>query len=123
MAELKKQPELKDYSEQIKQCVKCGTCHAYCPIFDQERKEPLVARGKVALAQALLNGETEIDPRFMENLSKCLLCGSCSDKCPNLVPVEEIVAASRREIARRKGLSLFGYGLSTTLKHPRLMKL
>jgi len=123
MAELKKQPELKDYAEQIKQCVKCGTCHAYCPIFDQERKEPLVARGKVALAQSLLNKETEIDARFMENLSKCLLCGSCSDKCPNLVPVEEIVAASRREIARRKGLSLFGFGLSTTLKHPRLMKL
>jgi glycolate oxidase iron-sulfur subunit len=122
MAEMKKQPELKEYAEQIRQCVKCGTCHAYCPIFDQEHKEPLVARGKVALTQALLNKETGIDARFMENLSKCLMCGSCSDKCPNLVPVEEIVAAARREIVRRKGLTLFGRGLSTTLKRPLLMK-
>jgi glycolate oxidase iron-sulfur subunit len=39
------------------------------------------------------------------------------------VPVDEIVMASRREIARRKGLTLFGAGLSTTLKSPALMKL
>ena len=123
MKELKKQPELQDYADEIKQCVKCGTCHAYCPIFDQEKREPLVARGKVTLAQALLNGEVEIDDRFMDNLSKCLLCGTCCDKCPNLVPVDEIVMASRREIAKRKGLTLFGTGLSTTLKNPALMKL
>lgn len=123
MKKLKKQPELRDYADDIKQCVKCGTCHAYCPIFDQEKREPLVARGKVTLAQALLNGEVDIDERFMENLSKCLLCGTCCDKCPNLVPVDEIVMASRREIAKRKGLTLFGTGLSTTLKSPALMKL
>ncbi|MBN2429444.1 MAG: (Fe-S)-binding protein [Deltaproteobacteria bacterium] len=120
---MKKQPELKDYADDIKQCVKCGTCHAYCPIFDQEKREPMVARGKVTLAQTLLNGEVEIDKRFMENISKCLLCGTCADKCPNLVPVDEIVMASRREIAKRKGLTLFGTGLSTTLKSPALMKL
>ena len=123
MRELKKQPELRDYADDIKQCVKCGTCHAYCPIFDQEKKEPLVARGKVTLAQALLNSEVEIDDRFVENLSKCLLCGTCCDKCPNLVPVDEIVMASRREIAKRKGLTFFGMGLSTTLKSQALMKL
>lgn len=122
MKELKKQPELRDYTDDINQCVKCGTCHAYCPIFDQEKKEPLVARGKVALAQTLLEGDVDIDARFMENMSKCLLCGSCNDKCPNLVPVDEIVMASRREIAKRKGLTLFGTGLSTTLKSPALMK-
>ncbi len=123
MSELKKQPELRDYADDIKQCVKCGTCHAYCPVFDQEKKEPMVARGKITLAQTLLDGEVEIDARFMENMSKCLLCGTCCDKCPNLVPVEEIVMASRREIAKRKGLTLFGTGLSTTLKSPALMKL
>ena len=123
MKELKKQPELKDYTNDIKQCVKCGTCHAYCPIFDQDKREPMVARGKVTLAQTLLEGEVEIDKRYMENLSKCLLCGTCADKCPNLVPVDEIVMAARREITKRKGLTLFGTGLSTTLKSPALMKL
>ena len=118
MAELKKQPELKDYAEQIKQCVKCGTCHAYCPIFDQERKEPLVARGKVALAQSLLNKETEIDARFMENLSKCLLCGSCSDKCPNLVPVERSSPLAARD-RPPQGVVPSSFGLSTSLQAPQ----
>jgi len=118
-----KQPRLKDYLHDIQQCVKCGTCHAYCPVYDQERREPVVARGKMALAQTLLEGKTEIDERFMRNLSECLLCGSCSNKCPNKVPVEEIVAATRREIAAQKGLSLFGTGLTQVLRRPWLMKL
>ncbi|MBQ6668652.1 MAG: (Fe-S)-binding protein [Deltaproteobacteria bacterium] len=118
-----RQPKLKDYLHDIQQCVKCGTCHAYCPVYDQERREPVVARGKMALAQTLLEGKTEIDERFMRNLSECLLCGSCSNKCPNKVPVEEIVAATRREIAAQKGLSLFGLGLTQVLRRPWLMKL
>ncbi len=39
----------------------------------------------------------------LADMSKCLLCGSCFDKCPNLVPTDEIVMAARREIAERKG--------------------
>jgi glycolate oxidase iron-sulfur subunit len=119
MKELK---PLADYGEQIEQCVKCGACQAHCPVFEEKKRESIVARGKVALAQALLSEGLALDDRFIADMSQCLLCGSCSDKCPNLVPTEMIVMAARCEIARRKGLTTFGKAMALTLKHSGLMK-
>jgi glycolate oxidase iron-sulfur subunit len=118
MAKLK---DLADYREEIEQCVKCGACRAHCPVFGAERREGRVARGKVALSQAVLDGEIDFDARVMEDLSQCLLCGSCCAGCPNKVPTEEIVAAARRRIAEEKGLSTFGKGVAAVLGRPKLM--
>ncbi|MEZ4601421.1 MAG: (Fe-S)-binding protein [Syntrophotaleaceae bacterium] len=115
--------KLEEYRDQIRQCVKCGTCRAHCPVFSEENREATVARGKVALAEALLDGELGPDGKLGESISKCLLCGKCVQNCPNQVPVDDIMLAARREIAKRKGLSLFGRGISTVLKRPLLMKL
>jgi glycolate oxidase iron-sulfur subunit len=120
MAKLK---TLEDYREEIAHCVKCGACRAHCPAFGAERHEGRVARGKIALAQALLDGEVDLEEQFLLDMSQCLLCGSCYGQCPNKVHTEEIVAATRREIAARKGLSTFGFGVATVLKHPKLMNL
>jgi glycolate oxidase iron-sulfur subunit len=119
---MSKHKNLKDLEEQIKQCVKCGACQAHCPVFGEQKRESVVARGKVALAHALIEQEVELDERIMADMSKCLLCGSCFDKCPNLVPTDEIVMAVRREIADHKGLTTFGKGVRTVLKNPALMK-
>jgi glycolate oxidase iron-sulfur subunit len=120
---MKKHKQLEDYRDQIRQCVKCGTCCAHCPVFAEENREAVVARGKVTLANALLNGDIEPDGQLTASISKCLLCGKCVQNCPNQVPVDDIMLAMRREIAGRKGLSLFGHGVSTVLKRPRLMNL
>ncbi len=116
-----KMKKLEDYREEIEQCVKCGACRAHCPVFGAERREGRVARGKVALAQALLDGEVDLEKKVMEDLSQCLLCGSCWAQCPNKVPTEEIVAAARRRIAEQKGLSTFGKGVAAVLGRPKLM--
>jgi glycolate oxidase iron-sulfur subunit len=118
---MSKHKNLKDFEEQIRQCVKCGACQAHCPVFGEQKRESVVARGKVALAHALLEQEVELDERLIADMSKCLLCGSCFDKCPNLVPTDEIVMATRREIAERKGLTTFGKAVSTVLRNPALM--
>lgn len=118
MAKLK---DLADYREEIEQCVKCGACRAHCPVFGAERREGRVARGKVALSQAVLDGELDFDAKVMEDLSQCLLCGSCCAGCPNKVPTDEIVAAARRRIATEKGLSTFGKGVAAVLGRPKLM--
>lgn len=118
MAKLKK---LEDYREEIEHCVKCGACRAHCPAFAAEKHEGRVARGKIALADALLKGDVDLEEKFLLDMSQCLLCGSCYSQCPNKVHTEEIVAATRREIAKRKGLSTFGLGVSTVLKHQKLM--
>ncbi len=118
MAKLKTLEELRD---EIEQCVKCGGCRAHCPAFGAEKHEGRVARGKIALADSLLKGDVALEEKFLLDMSQCLLCGSCYSQCPNKVHTEDIVAATRREIARRKGLSTFGKGVGTVLKHQGLM--
>ncbi len=119
---MSKHKKLEEFEEQIHQCVKCGACQAHCAVFAAHKRESTVARGKVALAQALLDKEMPLDERFVADMSKCLLCGSCHDKCPNLVPTDEIVMAARREIAERQGMTSFGKVVGTVLKNPALMK-
>lgn len=120
---MSKLKDLEDYREEINQCVKCGACRAHCPVFGAEKHEGRVARGKVALAGAVLDGEIGLEAKVLEDLSQCLLCGSCCAQCPNKVPTEEIVAAARRRIAEEKGLSSFGKGVAAVLGRPKLMDL
>jgi glycolate oxidase iron-sulfur subunit len=120
MAKLK---NLKDYREEIERCVKCGACRAHCPAFAAVKHEGRVARGKIALADSLLKGDVDLEDRFLLDMSQCLLCGSCYANCPNNVHTEDIVAATRREIAARKGVSTFGKGVSTVLKNQGLLSL
>jgi glycolate oxidase iron-sulfur subunit len=120
MAKLKK---LEDYREEIERCVKCGACRAHCPVFGAEKREGRVARGKIALAHSVLEGDVGLEPKVLEDLSQCLLCGSCCAECPNKVHTEDIVAAARRRIAEEQGLSTFGKGVATVLGRPKLMNL
>ena len=120
MAKLK---SLADFQDEIDRCVKCGACRAHCPAFGAEKHEGRVARGKIALADSLLKGDVGLEEKFLLDMSQCLLCGSCYSQCPNKVHTEDIVAATRREIADRKGLSTFGKGVGTILKHQGVMNL
>lgn len=117
-----KNKKLKDFEKVIRECVKCGVCQAHCPTYLVGKREGAVARGKISLAAALLDGEVQLDQRLQEDISMCLMCGSCMDKCPNKVPTNEIVGAIRREITEKQGLSLVGKGVSTLLGSPPLMK-
>ncbi len=114
--------ELTPYKDAINQCVRCGACQAHCPVYDQARQEGAVARGKLALAKALLEESVTIDSRLEEDVSLCLMCGSCVVKCPNKVPTDKIVGAMRREISNRKGLSLTGKTVAALTGHPPLLK-
>lgn len=113
---------LQDFEEIIRECVKCGVCQAHCPAYIATRKEGAVARGKIALAAALLDGETGLEERLQQDMSMCLMCGSCVSKCPNKVPTHEIVGAVRREITDNQGLSWIGKGVSTVIGSKALMK-
>lgn len=117
-----KNRNLKDLEKVIRECVKCGACQAHCPTYLANRKEGSVARGKIALAAALLDQEAGLEERLQQDISMCLMCGSCMDKCPNKVPTHEIVGAIRREVTDNQGLSLIGKGVSTLLSKKLLMK-
>ena len=98
---------LKRVETELKKCVKCGACRAHCPAFAAFQREPAVARGKVALAQHLLKGDISLDDQTYLAMSKCLLCGSCVEKCPNDVPTDEIVMVAREALSQQRGLTTF----------------
>ena len=112
---------LKRVENEIKKCVKCGACRAHCPVFGELKREPAVARGKLALIKALLDGGVALDDRTHLDISNCLLCGSCVDKCANDVPVDEIVIAAREALARKRGLTPFHRAVGGLLRNRKLM--
>ncbi len=113
---------LKRVEQELKKCVKCGACRAHCPAFATFGKEPAVARGKVALAQHLLKGDIELDDATYAAMSKCLLCGSCVEKCPNDVPTDEIVVVAREALSGQRGLTTFHAAVGRVIRNRSLMK-
>ncbi|HMK44697.1 MAG TPA: (Fe-S)-binding protein [Dissulfurispiraceae bacterium] len=90
---------------ELQQCMRCGNCQAVCPVFITEKTEAGVARGKIALAQAIINGKLDLDdPDMYEHIFNCLLCKSCMQNCPPKVNLDKIILSLRSEIARKRGL-------------------
>lgn len=114
---------LKRVEKDLKKCVKCGACRAHCPAFQELQREPAVARGKVALSQHLLKKDIELDDATYAAMSKCLLCGSCVEKCPNDVPTDEIVIAAREALAEQRGLTTFHRAVGRVIANRGLMKM
>ncbi len=116
------QKTLEEYRDEIAQCVRCGACQAHCPVYLETGREGSVARGKIVLAAAVLNGEIGLDDRLREEIGLCLLCASCVVKCPNRVPTDGIVGALRRRITDDQGLSLIGKGVAALTGSKPLLK-
>ncbi len=114
---------LKRVEEQLEKMCQVRRLPANCPAFTAFGREPAVARGKVALAQHILKDDIELDDQTYLAMSKCLLCGSCVDKCPNDVPTDEIVIAAREALAKKRGLTTFHAAVGQVIKNRSRMKM
>jgi glycolate oxidase iron-sulfur subunit len=112
---------LQRVEKELKKCVKCGACRANCPAFTAWQREPAAARGKIALAQHLMKKDITLDDQTYLAMSKCLLCGSCVEKCPNEVPTDEIVIAAREALAEQRGLTTFHKAVGRIIRNRKLM--
>jgi len=100
--------EYKLIEDELMKCMKCGNCQAVCPVFSVQKTEAGVARGKIALAEAILKGKIDIqDPDIYDRVFDCLVCKSCMQNCPPQVNYDRIVLAMRTAIAKKKGLHPF----------------
>ncbi len=98
-----------EIGKETEQCMKCGFCTYVCPVYQEEKIESGVARGKNELVKALLNHELEFDRDLMSRLYKCTACMACTESCPTRTPIPRIVVAARAEAARTVGVR-FPYG-------------
>ena len=106
---------------EVERCMKCGNCMAVCPVYGADRTEAAVARGKVAVAQAVLSGELALnDPKVYEMLFNCLICKSCMTNCPTKVNFDKIILALRAALVRENGLYWMKKMIFSYISHPKL---
>jgi len=91
-----------DYSA----CVRCGTCLAGCPTYEELKDESFSPRGRVALGSSLDSGRLPVSAGTGRHFSTCLLCLACEANCPNGVKTESIILGSRRILQEKKGIPL-----------------
>ncbi len=84
-----------DFTEELKKCVKCGTCRAHCPLFVEIKGEPGSPRGRLALVKRLHEGKIKPTKELAEILYTCLLCKTCAVNCPSGVISDELILAGR----------------------------
>jgi electron transport complex protein RnfC len=79
--------------QDILPCIRCGKCLEVCPVF---------------LNPQLLGTMARVE-RFEEmatdaNLMDCMLCGCCSYVCPSNIPLSQLFAAAKNQLARLNSL-------------------
>lgn len=72
-------------------CAKCGKCRSVCPVFAEKDDERFVARGRIALLDAVLAGEVDASPKLMESLQACVGCYRCEAECPSAVDFSSVL--------------------------------
>lgn len=120
-ANLSAYDELKVLQKELDKCMHCGFCMAACPVYGATKTEGAVARGKIGVAEAVMEGTLALDdPEVMEVLFNCLVCTSCMQGCPTKVNFDRIMLALRAAIVRKNGLPWLKKAIFSTLRHPAL---
>lgn len=94
------QPEL------IDACVHCGFCLSTCPSYRVLGKEMDSPRGRIYLMDAINSGEAALIPATTEHFDSCLGCLACVTTCPSGVQYDQLISATRNQVARNQPRSL-----------------
>ncbi len=95
---------LADIEDAIANCMKCGNCMEVCPLYKELQNETAVARGKLALIEAVLQGRTDISAGFDKRMAMCVSCKACAAKCPCGVKADELILRGRQAAVKARGL-------------------
>jgi glycolate oxidase iron-sulfur subunit len=96
--------ELKKIEKYADQCMKCGFCSFFCPVYQEEKVETAVARGKNYLTKLAINGKQEFTDEMGKIIGKCLLCKRCVAMCPSKTQIDRVVVGARAQMVKKKGL-------------------
>ena len=91
------------YLDEVSQCVKCGICQSGCPTYIATGDETMVARGRLALVEAVAVGDLKFSNGIADRLSKCTSCLSCVTNCPRGIDPVKIINAAKGEYFEKNG--------------------
>jgi len=83
------------YLTELSKCVRCGSCKAICPTYDQVPSEAMGTRGRLSLLLALSSGQIKPSSTLNDRIFSCTLCGACAGRCPLAVDVGEVILHGR----------------------------
>jgi len=98
--------ELKKIEKYADQCMKCGFCTFFCPVYQEELVESSAARGKIFLTKQILQREQQLSDEVMDIVGKCLLCKACAVNCPAKTQVDRVIVGARAQGIQERGLPL-----------------
>ncbi len=94
---------ISEHYDEISHCNRCGFCQVACPIFRSTGHEAGVARGRLALLRAIIEGRLEWNQEIEEPLFDCLLCGACTANCFPAIPTSDLVIKARAQYLEKVG--------------------
>jgi len=91
---------LADLQAEIERCSRCGKCRSVCPVFAESLNEGMVARGRIELMRALLEGRLRPTRQLTGYLDACVKCLRCGSVCPSGVEFGRVAEAVRNRVSR-----------------------
>ncbi|MEW6571201.1 MAG: (Fe-S)-binding protein [Nitrospirota bacterium] len=108
-----------DYTTALSKCVRCGSCKALCPAYEEETTEAMSARGKLTLLWGLSSGLLSPSPELCDRVFGCLLCGRCVGSCPLEIDIKELMYHGRRSLRDMdKGRRILRFLTKLCIKRP-----
>ena len=92
--------EKKRYLQELSKCIRCGSCKAFCPTYDEDKTEAMGARGRLVLLWGLSTGQLKPSAILIDRIFSCILCGACSEMCPPGVEIHEVIYHGRSLLLR-----------------------
>jgi len=113
--------EKEKYLREISKCVRCGSCKAFCPTYDEDITEAMGARGRLVLLWGLSGGLLKPSELLIDRVFSCMLCGACFESCPLSVDIQEVIYQGRSLLCQSdKQRKSFRFIMKFFAKTPRL---
>lgn len=96
---------LEKIKEILEKCVRCGKCRARCPSLDASdegtpRWEIYSPRGRMRLAEGLLEGKITPTRKLQDALYTCFVCNQCVEECPSMAGISDVIIETRRQLVK-----------------------
>lgn len=95
---------IEEYKDMIYACGRCEFCRGFdyndrCPEIFTQHWESSTARGRMAIARAILEGQLEYSEDLAERIFGCFMCGRCREECKKAAQIDviEITKAMRQD--------------------------